>query len=60
MTSTSQKPAPWPILDGIPVYINPLVGESTIVRFLKDTPQEYIIADSMETVAELIRKGNER
>lgn len=41
-------------IEGLPVYVNPLIGEKTILRCLKDTPQEYLIVDSLKTLEDAL------
>lgn len=42
-------------MDGIPYYINPLVGANTLIRYLKGTPQEYVVADSVATIENALK-----
>lgn len=46
-----------PDLQAIPVYVNPLIGPNQIMRVLKDTPQEYLVVDKLETLRDAIAQG---
>jgi hypothetical protein len=41
-------------IEGIPVYVQPLLAKGTVMRALKDTPHEYILVDSTETLNGLL------
>lgn len=45
-------------LAGMQVHINPLLEKGTVVRCLKDTPQEYVVVDSEETLKDLVARMN--